>query len=96
MLLYEKGLLLMNTYKEAGLKELREQTEKGLGLVFESGVNKIKSQLVIIEQVTESAGKYTCLRYFRLGGDWQVSQDRVDVDDVQAFKWLNAETEKVS
>ena len=86
----------MNTYGEVGLKALREQSEKGLTLVFESGVNKIKAQLVILGDGSESAGKYTCLRYFRLGGDWQVSQDRVGVDAVQAFKWLNAETEKLA
>ncbi|MCX6985781.1 MAG: hypothetical protein NT118_13690 [Lentisphaerae bacterium] len=86
----------MNTYGEAGLKALREQQEKGLAPVFESGIKGIKAQLVILGYGSETAGKYTCLRYFRLGGDWQVSQDRVGVDSVQAFKWLNAETAKLA
>lgn len=86
----------MNTYGEAGLKALREQQENGLTPVFESGIKGIKCQLVIVEEVTESIHKYTCLRYFRVGGDWQVSKDRVDVDAVQAFKWLNAETGKLA
>jgi hypothetical protein len=86
----------MNTHAEAGLKELREKTETGLGLVFESGIGKIKSQLVIVEEVKDSAHKYTCLRYYRLGGDWQLAKDRVDVDAVQTFKWLNAETGKLA
>ena len=75
---------------------MREQHEKGLTLPFESGINKIKAQLVIVDKGTETGRKYTRIKYFRIGGEWQVSLDKVDVDAVQAFKWLNAETEKLS